>query len=432
MMETQSPLTSPDGSSNGNPPERCPRPLYSRDTTQEGHNISYKVKEEIKKEDDKADVMEFSGRHRDPFKNVKREPFSDTNPPERCPQYSQAYTQENHSICHLDQGEELKIKVEVKEEEEGALVSVYQQSMEEGGPLYSRDSITEDLNISHHDQGEELKGIKSEIKEEEETLLSGDQKSIETDGPLYFRDSIQKDHNSTHDQDGNRKDIKAEVKEEEEEWWVSGDQQEEGEMNMKSKQEESSLHMDTNGCDVRNTSERPLLLFADCNSEDNVITQDPPGGNPNTQNIHHRASCPETSMDPSDQGQSSDQSNTISANIHLRSHTEDRTKDPSNPMESSLLHEGVNQGENLFSCSECGKCFTRKGALMKHQRIHSNERMFPCLECGKCFKHQCNFLRHQKIHTGERPHSCTECGKSFTHKGDLIGHQRIHTGERPY
>ncbi|CAI9540575.1 unnamed protein product [Staurois parvus] len=28
-------------SSHGNPPERCPRPLYSRDSTQEGHTIPH-------------------------------------------------------------------------------------------------------------------------------------------------------------------------------------------------------------------------------------------------------------------------------------------------------------------------------------------------------------------------------------------------------
>ncbi|PIO14562.1 hypothetical protein AB205_0212120, partial [Aquarana catesbeiana] len=39
MIDNQPPLTSPDGSSNANPPERCPRPLYSRDSTQEGHTI---------------------------------------------------------------------------------------------------------------------------------------------------------------------------------------------------------------------------------------------------------------------------------------------------------------------------------------------------------------------------------------------------------
>ncbi|PIO15631.1 hypothetical protein AB205_0149000 [Aquarana catesbeiana] len=41
MMENQPPLTSLDGSSNGNPPERCPHPLYSRDSTQEDHTISF-------------------------------------------------------------------------------------------------------------------------------------------------------------------------------------------------------------------------------------------------------------------------------------------------------------------------------------------------------------------------------------------------------
>ncbi|XP_077346232.1 uncharacterized protein LOC143989830 [Lithobates pipiens] len=41
MMDNQPPLTSPDGSSNGNPPERCSRPLYSRDSTQEDHTIPH-------------------------------------------------------------------------------------------------------------------------------------------------------------------------------------------------------------------------------------------------------------------------------------------------------------------------------------------------------------------------------------------------------
>ncbi|CAI9550426.1 unnamed protein product, partial [Staurois parvus] len=41
MMDNQPPLTSPDGSSHGNPPERCPHPLYSRDSTQEGHTIPH-------------------------------------------------------------------------------------------------------------------------------------------------------------------------------------------------------------------------------------------------------------------------------------------------------------------------------------------------------------------------------------------------------
>ncbi|PIO14475.1 hypothetical protein AB205_0104490, partial [Aquarana catesbeiana] len=126
---------------------------------------------------------------------------SNGNPPERCPHllYSRDSTQEVHTIPQHHQGEELKdIKVEVKVEEDKTLINGDQQSMEEGGGQYSPDSTQEGHTIPHHHQGEELKDIKVETKEEEEMLVSGDQQSME-----------------------------------------------EEEMIMKSKQEESSLHMDT-------------------------------------------------------------------------------------------------------------------------------------------------------------------------------------------
>ncbi|KAM5182186.1 uncharacterized protein ACMZJ9_002555 [Mantella aurantiaca] len=74
MMDNQPPLTSPDGSSNRNPPERCPRPLYSRDSTQEDLTIPH--------------------HHQ-----------VDGNPPERCPcpLYSQDSTQEDLTIPHHHQ-----------------------------------------------------------------------------------------------------------------------------------------------------------------------------------------------------------------------------------------------------------------------------------------------------------------------------------------
>ncbi|CAI9539071.1 unnamed protein product, partial [Staurois parvus] len=57
MMDNQPPLTSPDGSSHGNPPERCPRPLYSWDSTQEGHTIPHHHQSGILG-DDNIDVKE--------------------------------------------------------------------------------------------------------------------------------------------------------------------------------------------------------------------------------------------------------------------------------------------------------------------------------------------------------------------------------------
>ncbi|XP_040177975.1 zinc finger protein 629-like [Rana temporaria] len=311
-MENQPPLTSPDGSSNGNPPERCPRPL---DSTQESHIISHRVKEEIKEEDE-VGVMEDSSGHKDPFKHIMMERFSDTN-------------------CR---------------------------------------SL-----IPGHFQGEEPINIKVEIKEEEETYVGGDQPPMEEVGMI-----------------------------------------------MKSEQEEMSLFIDINGCDVRNSSERHLLLSADCKSEDIVITQDPPGGNPNTQNIHHRPSCPETSMDPSDQGESSHQSHTmIKANVCLSFHTADRSVDPSNSKESSSPHEGDHRGGSLYSCLGCGKSFRTKSELQIHLRSHTSV-TFNCSECGKSFKKESELLTHQRIHT----YSCSECGKPFSKKRNLIRHMKSHSSER--
>ncbi|XP_077346264.1 uncharacterized protein LOC143989861 [Lithobates pipiens] len=144
MMDNQPPLTSPDGSSNGSPPERCPRPLYSRDSTQEDHTIPHHhqsgnlgddnidVKEEYKEEDEEYGVMEeFSEGHKDMM-----EPPNTRNPPERCPRplYSRDSTQEDHTILHCyKSGDPMDIEFEVKSEEEERYVRDDQQSMEEDG-----------------------------------------------------------------------------------------------------------------------------------------------------------------------------------------------------------------------------------------------------------------------------------------------------------
>ncbi|PIO14722.1 hypothetical protein AB205_0097700, partial [Aquarana catesbeiana] len=102
-----------------------------------------------------------------------------------------------------------------------------------------------DSTIPHHHQREELRCIKVEIEEEEKMIVSGEQQSMENVYPPYSQDFTQEDPSISKDEE--LKDIKVEVKEEEEETMVSGDQQsmEEGEMIMKSEQEESSLYIET-------------------------------------------------------------------------------------------------------------------------------------------------------------------------------------------
>ncbi|XP_077341386.1 uncharacterized protein LOC143986851 [Lithobates pipiens] len=484
MMDNQPPLTSPDGSSNGNPPERCPRPLYSRDSTQEGHTIPHHhqsgnlrdskvdIKEEIKEEDDEDGIMEESLKeHKDLYQDTMVESSSYRNPPERCPRplYSQDSTQEGHTIPHHHQSGNLRDykiedKEEIKEEDDKDGImeeslkghkDLYQDTMVESSsyrnppercprPLYSRDSTQEDHTIPPHHQGGNLGDdnivIKEEYKEENEEY-----------GVMNMK-----------------------VEDEVEETYVRDDQQytEAAGMMRTFKEEDTPTEIST-GHAIGKPSKDRLALSPGCKMEAEDITGDCAGekttssaidGGPHSVDGPLNASDSEKLHSCSECGKCFLHKTELV--IHCRSHTGKRPiscpecgkcfsrqsdlvrhqrshtgeKPYSCPecgkcfsQKSGLvIHQKLHTWENQNSCPECGKCFTKKIDLVIHQRSHTGGNLYSCPVCGKCFLHRSRLVKHQRIHTGEKPHSCPECGKCFSEKSGLVVHQRYHRGEKPY
>ncbi|XP_040177157.1 oocyte zinc finger protein XlCOF7.1-like [Rana temporaria] len=449
VMEVHEPLSSPDGSSNRNTPERCPVSPDPADDDQDYEDDMECIDLTLPKKgnQEKSHVIEERDEMTERLLNLSLE------------------------IIYLLTGEDCIVLRKTS----GELLTSRNRSQTSSAWSRSQspDTVPSPLSLVNKNNKEQkilevthkiievLTGevwgsdddYKEEVIQDHHSVSSSDGSSNvvsqeESPNPHFSRDCIDVRHGVTRFyQDEHVGDFKIFVKQEKKEEQGADDEV----IHVTIKEEEYPPDIGIDGRRIRRTAEGCLILS--CDMENDVVQDSPEEeddeedeeeeDNPVTIDVQPE-DCTEKALDLSNTGGSSPEIITHTVgNIVLNPNfdgfyvekpkpRQKRTPQPKPPPQPKVRRRKTPVDEKRFQCCECGKFFPHKSYLIKHERSHTGEKPFICSECGKCFTDNSGLMKHVRIHLTERPYQCCSCGKGFTYKADLIKHERIHTGEKPF
>ncbi|XP_073538637.1 oocyte zinc finger protein XlCOF7.1-like [Phyllobates terribilis] len=402
MMEELRPLTSPVGSRRRNPPERCPRPLYPQDCPEENHNIP-----EDHQGEDLIDIkVEFihGAQEATTIWADQQDGLMERNPPERCPRllYSQDCPEENHNILENHQ-EEDPTKNKVKDEtEEEAITRGDQPCVRD-----VKEEILVDVSTGNpcENNGLSLNCKKEDIRKHSngENLITlpappGLHSTSLFYNPADHEESSPEQSHIVTTIPGDTVDTRFQC---DQQFTKSSAQTQ-----RKHKGEKPYCCSECGKCFIYKSvlarherihiGEKPYS----CSECGKCFTIK---GNLNT---HQRIHTGEKPYSCSECGKSfTDKSSLVThERSHTQQKPYSCSECGKSFFNKSYLaiHQRIHTGEKPFSCSECGKCFRNKSHLVKHQKIHIGKEPYPCSECGKTFIYKSHLAKHERSHTGKK------------------------------